>query len=141
MEASDHLGGRSQRQLFSPPAANAPLWVDQGGMWVGPSQTSFLALLKEYDLPLYVSYHGVGNELLKWKDQRLYKEGTCWDCVIFPRNGESEIPGPMEEAVHDTKGEMKAGLRELVLVMKLFRKVVDTIDVEKPWTSPNANSG
>ena len=42
---------------------------------MGPTQTLFLDLLREYGLQLYESYHGLGNIRLTWKNQTSLQPG------------------------------------------------------------------
>ncbi len=64
--------------------------------------------------------------------------GACWDCLILPRKGDSESASFMHKAAQDATGELKEGLLELIRVMKLFRDLVDTVSVNSPWLTPNA---
>ena len=76
-------------------------------MWVGPTQTLFLALLEEYNLPRYISYHGTGRIALMYRNQTSREEGPCWDCLILPREGENERAEPMHRAAKAATGELK----------------------------------
>lgn len=139
VEAMPRLGGRSFRQQILTDTAN-PLWIDEGGQWVGPTQTNVLELLKEYNIELYESPHALGDIAVYWNNASIAEPGPCWDCLILPTANDTESAEALYTTANDTNNsELRDGLNALIDVMAAFRQVVDTIDPAKPWEAPNAD--
>lgn len=65
LEARDRVGGRVKAGTIAGKA------VDVGGMWVGPTQTKLLALVKEYGTSVYPQYES-GNSITELAGKRTH---------------------------------------------------------------------
>jgi monoamine oxidase len=86
-------------------------WIDYGGQWVGPTQTAFYALIKEMGGETYPSWH---------------KGATLERSILNPREfipvDSKDFPGSkILDAAYDKVDAL-----------------ADTIDVNEPWASPDA---
>jgi monoamine oxidase len=108
LEARDRVGGRIEATQI------AGLTVDAGGMWVGPTQTSLLALAKEFNVETYPTYLE-GKGITRLGANRYAPDGEAF---------ENEIGLPRK---------IKLGL----LLSKL-EKAQKSIDVEAPWYGAKA---
>src|ERR1700686_5877120 len=106
LEARDRVGGRVKA------ATIAGRTVDAGGMWVGPTQTHLLDLIKEYGLHTVPQFE-TGNNIAKLGGKRLVA------------NGEALGFDP------ETQTEYDRVIREIT-------KLSDTIHLDAPWTMPRA---
>lgn len=105
---------------------------------MGPTQTKFLEFLQEYNLETYLSSHGLGQSRLRWDGLDIITNGTCWDCMVIPRKGDIESIQGFKEALQSAPKRLKPQVQELLRVMEKLRRIVDTIDIERPWLTPNA---
>jgi hypothetical protein len=66
---------------ISPNSAPPPLHhPSPGGQWVGPTHYNFLALLEEYNIPLYLSYHLMSLFSVRWGNYT-YMEEPAENCL------------------------------------------------------------
>lgn len=143
VEAMDRIGGRCYRHQVLEDTPS-PLWVDEGGQWVGPTQTLWLDTLKNYNLTvengaLYESPHALGDIAVFWKNESLSAPGMCLDCLIAPRPGDAESLQPiLDAAAAAPEGEFKTGLLEVVKLMEKLGAIAAKVDPAKPWLAPNA---
>jgi monoamine oxidase len=106
LEARDRVGGRVKAGTV------AGLKVDVGGMWVGPTQTKMLALIKEFGLnttPQYIS--GKNVEQIAGKKWFAEGEGTELEPAA-----QKEFDGTFAE----------------------WDRLSVEIDIERPWAAPRA---
>jgi monoamine oxidase len=106
LDSRDRVGGRVKAGKI------AGQTIDLGGMWVGPSQTHLLALLREYDIrttPQYVKGRGI-TEL---GGRRLFAEGEA-----------SGLDAADEAAFNRVLAKVKA--------------LVARVPLEDPWNAPRA---
>ncbi len=84
VEAMEKIGGRSQRRLLHPSDGSEGVWVDEGGQWVGALHFQMQALLREYGIETYLSYHNLGQTGVIWQGQRYINASACLDCGAMP---------------------------------------------------------
>ncbi|MHB8216091.1 MAG: flavin monoamine oxidase family protein [Candidatus Sulfotelmatobacter sp.] len=106
LEARDRVGGRVKA------ATIAGRTVDAGGMWVGPTQTHLLDLIKEYGLHTVPQFE-TGNNIAKLGGKRLVASG---EALGFD---------PETQADYDR-------------VIREITKLSDQIPLDAPWTMPRA---
>ncbi|HXM66710.1 MAG TPA: flavin monoamine oxidase family protein [Candidatus Acidoferrum sp.] len=106
LEARDRVGGRVKA------AKIAGRTVDAGGMWVGPTQTHLLDLIKEYGLHLVPQFE-TGNNIADLGGKRLTASGEALG--LDP----------------ETQAEYDRVIREIT-------KLSDQVPLEAPWTMPRA---
>jgi len=106
LEARNRVGGRVKAGKI------AGLPVDVGGMWVGPTQTRLLELIKEYGLHL-VPELDKGKNILEVNKRRFVAEGQSlgWD--------------------KKTEAEYEHVLKQIDLLSK-------QLPLAAPWTMPRA---
>lgn len=92
LEARDRVGGRLKR------GALGDLPVDLGGMWVGPSQTRVLELLRDFQLRTYPTWLA-GRNIIELGD--IYAEGDGEDLS-------AGLSGDELAAFEQTFGELEA---------------------------------
>ena len=106
LEARDRVGGRVKAAKIAGRA------IDAGGMWVGPTQTRLLDLIKEYGLHTVPQFE-TGTNIAELGGKRL------------TANGEALGFDP------DTQAEYDRIVRELT-------KLSDQVPLDAPWTMPRA---
>ena len=106
LEARDRVGGRVKA------AKIAGRTVDAGGMWVGPTQTHLLDLIKEYGLHTVPQFE-TGNNIAKLGGKRLVAKG---EALGFDP---------------ETQAEYDRVIREIT-------KLSDQVPLDAPWTMPRA---
>jgi len=106
LEARDRVGGRVKGAKIANHA------VDAGGMWVGPSQTRLLDLIKEYDLHTVPQFE-TGTNIAELDGKRLTASG---EVVGFDRQTQSEY----DRIIRD------------------LTKLSDQVPLDAPWTTPRA---
>ncbi len=106
LEARDRVGGRVKAGKL------AGHTIDLGGMWVGPTQTRLLDLLREYHIATMPQYL-VGKGIVEIAGKRVTPEGEGFG--------------------FDDKAQA-----EFDRVLALIDKMVATVPPETPWTSPLA---
>src|ERR1700675_1660733 len=106
LEARDRVGGRVKAAKIAGHA------VDVGGMWVGPTQTHLLDLIKEYGLHLVPQFE-TGNNIADLGGKRLTASGEALG--LDP----------------ETQAEYDRVIREIT-------KLSDQVPLEAPWTMPRA---
>jgi monoamine oxidase len=108
-EANSRVGGRT---------LNYPLksggYVEQGGTWVGPTQTALLALAVEM---------GITTKRGKFEGQTIYGFRQKWTMLEASPTSESEI-----------------AQQDFARAMAKFEALCLTVLVETPWASPNAEA-
>lgn len=137
LEALPRLGGRCFRAEAIP---GSGVYWDEGGQWVGPTQHRILDLLRHHGLELYDSAHALGSTVLLWEGSRVATNGTCWDCMVLPKEEDPESIDGLLAAVAAAPEELKPEIKELLRVMTQFRSIVDSIDPAQPWNAPNATA-
>ena len=115
VEARNRVGGRMVRRSV---IGNG--WIDLGGQWIGPTQTAVLALAKSLGVG-HFDFYAEGRNVLYYGGARSTFAGA------FP-------PGPGEAI----PGVSPADLRAAERVWGQFVDLANTVDVEKPWLTPNA---
>lgn len=106
LEAQDRIGGRIKA------ATLAGRKIDVGGMWVGPTQTRALALIKEFGLHLVPQYEdGKSVSLINGKRANPERESLGFD----PK----------------TQAEYERLVNEL-------NKLTDQVPLDAPWDMPHA---
>jgi monoamine oxidase len=106
LEARDRVGGRVKA------AKIAGRSIDAGGMWVGPTQTRLLDLIKEYGLHTVPQFE-TGTNIAELGGKRLTASG---EAVGFDP---------------ETQAEYDRIVRELT-------KLSDLVPLDAPWTMPRA---
>jgi monoamine oxidase len=106
LEARDRVGGRVKGGRI----AGRP--VDVGAMWVGPSQTRVLALIKEYGLHTTVQFE-TGKDIAELNGKRTI--------------GDRETPGLDAE----TQADYERVVAEL-------NHLTEQVPLDAPWTMPQA---
>ena len=107
LEARDRVGGRVKAGKI------AGQTVDVGGMWVGPTQTKLLSLIKEFGLhttPQYI----VGNNV-------------------------EQLPASIWQAPGEDLGLDPAAQKEFDALVEQLDKLSAQVPLETPWTSPRAD--
>src|SRR5229473_7131968 len=106
LEARDRVGGRVKAAKIAGRA------IDAGGMWVGPSQTRLLDLIKEYGLHTVPQFE-TGNNIAELGGKRLTARG---EALGFD---------PETQAEYDR-------------IIKDLTKLSDQIPLDAPWTMARA---
>ena len=106
LEARDRVGGRVKSGKL------AGHTIDLGGMWVGPSQTRLLDLLREYHIDIMPQYLK-GKGIFEMSGKRTTPEGEAFGF------------DPPAQAEFDR-------------VMAQIDKMVAMVPPEAPWTAPHA---
>ncbi|KAI7839402.1 hypothetical protein COHA_006803 [Chlorella ohadii] len=145
LEARSVLGGRSNRTAVAKedgeivpctlPECQGGLvdgkyWWDQGGQWVGPTQTRFLAMADEYSVQRYDSVHTAGKS-------KVFMNRTDSEGVILPPEYVNGLPLP-HDALDALTDQQLADLEEKERLSEELYAVAETINVTHPWLSPNA---
>lgn len=88
--------------------------IDHGGQWVGPTQRDFLSLVERFGVVTFPTYLE-GANIERWTDgsQRHFK-----------------IAGPDDGP----------GMREYSALMGEIDALAETVDLERPWATPNAEA-
>lgn len=113
LEARDHVGGRMVRKSVSEGG-----WIDLGGQWIGPTQSNILALAESFGIKHFDSY------------------ATGRTAVDYG-GGFSTIDGPFPP-VNPLPPLSSADVAEANRVWTQFRTLAATVNVERPWLSPDA---
>jgi monoamine oxidase len=106
IEARDRVGGRVKAAKIAGRA------IDAGGMWVGPTQTRLLDLIKEYGLHTVPQFE-TGNNIADLGGKRLTASG---EAVGFD---------PETQAEYDR-------------IVRDLTKLSDQVPLDAPWTMPRA---
>jgi monoamine oxidase len=106
LEARDRIGGRVKAGMI------AGRKVDLGGMWVGPTQTRLLELIKEFGLHTIPQFED-GRDMANLNGKRT--------------TGERDDPGLDAE----TQAEYEVVVGEL-------NRLTAQVQLESPWTTPRA---
>jgi monoamine oxidase len=108
LEARDRVGGRVKAGKLAGHA------VDVGGMWVGPTQTSLLEMIKEYGLHTRPQFE-VGKDI-------------------------SELNGTRTTADKEETGMDAEAQAEYDRVVKELDRLCAKVPPEEPWATPDAES-
>ena len=113
LEARDRVGGRMVRE-----SVIAGGWIDLGGQWIGPTQANILALADSLGVKRFDSY-------------------ATGRMVVNFGGAVSTIDGafPPTDALPSVSS---ADLAEANRVWALFRSLAATVNVERPWLTPDA---
>jgi monoamine oxidase len=113
LEARDRVGGRMVRKSVIEGG-----WIDLGGQWIGPTQANILSL----------------SESLGIKHFDFYATGRT---VVDYGGAVSTIDGsfPPTNAVPSLSS---ADVAEANRVRALFRSLAETVNVERPWLTPDS---
>ena len=110
LEARERVGGRTENGAFADGQ-----WIEVGGQWLGPTQDRMYELVDELGLSTYPTYND--------------------DNLVLSLNGKS---GRMKS----TKGAIPKlnpfALADLGAGLAKFNKLAKSIDLDKPWLSPDA---
>ena len=106
LEARDRVGGRVKAAKI----AGHP--IDAGGMWVGPSQTHLLDLIKEYDLHTMPQFE-TGTNITEVGGKRL------------TANGEAIGFDPQTQEEYDR-------------IVRSLTRLSDQVPLDAPWSMPRA---
>jgi monoamine oxidase len=106
LEARDRVGGRVKAGKL------AGHTIDLGGMWVGPTQTRLLELLREYHIDIIPQYLA-GKGIVEIASKRVTPEGEGFG---FDDKAQAEFDRVLAE----------------------IDKLVATIPPDAPWTAPHA---
>ena len=106
LEARDRVGGRVKAAKIASRA------IDVGGMWVGPTQTHLLDLIKEYGLHTVPQFE-TGNNIAELGGKRLTARGEALGL------------DPETQAEYDR-------------IIKDLTKLSDQIPLDAPWSLPRA---
>ena len=122
LEAQERIGGRCHRmQTIN------NWWLDLGGQWMGQTHHLFQALASELEIKTFDSYFD-GKTVLIWNGNRVAVPMVGdWD-TTFLGIAYSDLP---------------ASIKEKEVAQKLHREflqLVQTVDAQKPWLSPNARA-
>lgn len=108
LEARDRIGGRTETKSFV-----GGMRLDVGGQWIGPYQTRMYELVKEYNVSIFPTYYENKN--------------------TFEMDGQVS---QYEGVVPDTVG--MDNLIAFDTILKNFDAIVQSVNLEEPWTTPNA---
>jgi monoamine oxidase len=120
LEARPRIGGRCLRQQTI-----EKWWLDLGGQWMGKTHHLFKALAGELGIKTFDSFFD-GKTVLVWNGKR----------VAVPMSG--DWAGTFLDVAYD---DVPVPLSEREAALKLHREflqLVQTIDAERPWLSPQA---
>jgi monoamine oxidase len=106
LEARDRVGGRVKAGKLSGHV------VDVGGMWVGPTQTRILEIIKEYGLELLPQFED-GRNILESDGKRYVADRETLGFDV------------------ETRAEYERVIREVT-------RLSDQVPLEAPWTMPHA---
>ena len=106
LEARDRIGGRVKA------AKIAGLPIDAGGMWVGPSQTRLLEMIKEYGLHTVPQFE-TGMNIAEIGGKRL------------TANGEAIGFDPQTQEEYDQ-------------IIRVLTRLSDQVPLDTPWNTPRA---
>ncbi len=106
LEARDRVGGRVKAGKI------AGRTIDVGGMWVGPTQTRLLGLIKEYGLHTIPQFE-TGKNIAELDGQRLVASG---ENIGFD---------PQTQAEYDR-------------IVRELTKLSDQVPLDAPWSTPGA---
>lgn len=120
LEARDRIGGR---MVSAQTIADGV--VDLGGQWVGPTQTRFVSLLDELNLARFDSYYE-GQGVL------------CWDGRRVTADMAHEFKKSYIFFEPDQLGFTPEEIAAAENLQAEFWALADTINLEKPWLTPNA---
>ena len=122
LEAAPRVGGRCQRQQTI-----QNWWLDLGGQWIGKTHHLFKSLVQELGIEIFDSYFD-GKLVLVWNGKR----------VAVPMNG--DWAGTFLDVSYD---DVPVAANEREAARRLhsdFLKLVQTVDAERPWLTPNARA-
>ena len=122
LESQERIGGRCHRmQTIN------NWWLDLGGQWMGQTHHLFKALANELGIKTFDSYFD-GKTVFIWNGNRVAIPMVAdWDTTFLGI----------------AYGELPVSIKEKEAAQKLHREflqLVQTVDAQQPWLSPNARS-
>lgn len=122
LESQERIGGRCHRMQTID-----NWWLDLGGQWMGQTHHQFKALAGELGIKTFDSYFD-GKTVLIWNGNRVAVPMFAdWD-TTFLGIAYSDLPVSIKE---------KEAAQKL---HREFLQLVQTVDAQQPWLSPNARS-
>jgi monoamine oxidase len=115
LEARDRVGGRMVRESVIDGG-----WIDRGGQWIGPTQSNILALAKELGVKHFDSY-ATGRTIVSYRGVVSTIDGSFPPINALP-------PLPPDDVAEANR------------VWAQFRTLAATMNVERPWLSPEARA-
>ncbi|WP_421842957.1 flavin monoamine oxidase family protein [Mycobacterium sp.] len=113
LEARDRVGGRMvRRSVFGGG------WIDLGGQWIGPTHTNMCSLAESLDVRIFDS-HDAGRTVVHYNGALSTIDGD------FP---------PIDPLANVSAAEVAEAHR----VWQQFLALAATVDVERPWLTPDA---
>jgi monoamine oxidase len=122
LEARQRIGGRCVRQRTI-----QNWWLDLGGQWMGQTHHLFQSLAKELGIQVFDSYID-GKTVLIWKGKR----------VVVPMQGDWATS--FLDVSYDDLPVSPKDREAAQLLHREFLSLVNTIDAERPWVSPQARA-
>ena len=110
VEARDRVGGRTENASFSDGQ-----WIEVGGQWIGPTQDRMYELVGELGLETFP----------------LYNEGQ----LVLQLLGKRKLMGSAKDSIPKLG---PVALADLARGVSKFKKLAESIELERPWTSPDA---
>ena len=110
VEARDRVGGRTENGSFADGQ-----WIEVGGQWIGPTQDRMYELVGELGLETFP----------------LYNDGK----LVLQLLGKRKLMGSAKNSI-PRLGPF--ALLDLGRGMSKFKKLAESIELERPWTSPDA---
>lgn len=110
LEARDRVGGRTENGHFADGQ-----WIEVGGQWIGPTQDRMYELVAELGLETFP----------------LYNEGKLVLHLLGKRGLMGSAKGAVPKLGPIVLADLGRGLAK-------FQKLADSIDLDRPWTSPDA---
>ncbi|MCL1125957.1 flavin monoamine oxidase family protein [Shewanella surugensis] len=131
LEARDRVGGRLLTEQFSLPSKSldAPThyWIDSGGQWISPTQTSIRALADEMDVTTFTGAPDNGKVILIFK-------GEYYQLNL----GEDKPTGCFSKVVTLFKQNFSYDYNEFQTLELELDKMANDFSDGQPWGSPNA---
>jgi monoamine oxidase len=113
LEARDRVGGRMVRKSVIDGG-----WIDLGGQWIGPTHVGILSVAESLGVKRFDSY-ATGRTVLTYNGTL-----STFDGSFPPSNSLSSISS--------------ADVAEANRVWEQFRALAATVNVERPWLTPDA---
>jgi monoamine oxidase len=113
LEARDRVGGRMVRK-----SVTGGGWIDLGGQWIGPTQSNILALAKSLGIKHFDSYD-TGRTVVSYGGAVSTIDGAFPPTDALPSASSADVA-------------------EADRVWAQFRALAATVNVERPWVTPDA---
>ena len=115
VEARDRVGGRMVRK-----SVTSGGWIDLGGQWIGPTHNGIRDLAESLGVTRFDSY-------------------TAGDTVLC-YNGALSLIADEFPPVGPVAGVSSTEVEEAIRVWQQFLALAATVDVERPWLTPDAQA-